>query len=85
MERGRVLQRIGKQDDALEGYHKALELTPEDADIRIDRIQMLHLLSIDQSPKYRTCGVGSTLWDPKKLKKKVQGLRISWRLGFVEG
>jgi hypothetical protein len=69
--KGRVLQRFGKQDDALEGwYHESLEITPEDADIRIDRIQMPHLLSIDQSPKYRTYGVGSTLWDPKKLKEK---------------
>ena len=46
--KGRVLQRFGKQDDALEGwYHESLEITPEDADIRIDRIQMPHLLSMD--------------------------------------
>ena len=45
--KGRVLQRFGKQDDALEGYHKALELTPEDEDIWTGRIQTLHLLSMD--------------------------------------
>jgi len=31
--KGRVLQRFWKQDSALNGYHKALELKPEDEDI----------------------------------------------------